>query len=110
MVAGAVGGYGDGTYGPERAVLRGHMATFLVGSFEHLTGESMPEPTEDWFADVDGSSVERTVNQVAHVGWAGGYGEGVYGHRDPVRRDHMAYFVTRWLDSAVTDAGAALPG
>jgi uncharacterized protein YkwD len=107
--AGVIDGYRDGTYRPAAPVERGHMAKFLVQSFEYRTGKPLPSPTRDWFPDDDGYVLESDINRIADAGWAGGFSDGTYRHGQTVRRDHMAYFLTRWLDTLVVKAYTATP-
>jgi uncharacterized protein YkwD len=104
--AGVVGGFADGTFGPTRTVTRAHLSRFLAEGFEHRTGTSRPDPSTVWFRDIEGHALERTINQIAEAGWAGGYGDGEYRPGAGVRRDHMAYFITRWLSHLVDEAHA----
>jgi hypothetical protein len=97
--AGIVEGRGPGVFAPTAAVGRGAMTKFLALSFEHTSQESLPDGY-DYFRDDDGTTFEAYVNATASVGLATGYADGFRPHL-PVRRDHMAVFVTRWLDLVV---------
>jgi uncharacterized protein YkwD len=107
--AGVIGGYADGTFGPSRTVTRAQMARFLAQGFEARTGQALPTSGTQWFRDTEGSALEGDINRIAEAGWAGGYGNGEYRPGAGVRRDHMAYFVTRWLSQLVDDAQVAGP-
>jgi uncharacterized protein YkwD len=104
---GVIGGYADGTFGPLRTVTRAQMAKFLVEGFEHRTGDQLPAPSRRWFSDVAGGALATNIDQMADAGWAGGRTDGTYQPSNGVRRDHMAYFVTRWLAHLVDSGHAA---
>ncbi|GGI04493.1 S-layer homology domain-containing protein [Egicoccus halophilus] len=106
--AGILGGRPDGTFQPGAPLSRGQMTQTLVRAYEHRTARPRPEPHYRWFSDVTGTSFERSVNQAADAGWAGGYGDGTFRPDGGVRRDHLALFLTRWLTTMVEDAGAPL--
>ena len=98
---GIVSGRTDGTYGPDDPVTRAQMAHFLVAAYELAAGVELADPSRDWFLDVPAThTFERAIGQAADLGLAAGDGAGNYGPPDPVRRDHMALFLTRWLTVA----------
>lgn len=107
--AGVISGFADGTYGPRRPVERGHMARFLTAAFELRAGESLASSGTDWFSDDDGLTLESSINQAADAGWAAGFGDGIYGYHEVVRREQMAAFLARWLDTVVEQLDAPLP-
>jgi hypothetical protein len=90
-------------------VERGHMARFLTASFELRSGASLPASTTDWFSDDDGFTLESSINQAADAGWTAGFGDGTYGYHEVVRREQMAGFLSRWLDTVVDQMDAPLP-
>lgn len=84
----------DGTYGPNEAVLRGQMASFLARAFPGLDA-----PTMDYFTDDDGITHEDAINTVAENGITFGCDQSgtLYCPYDAVRRDQMATFLGRAL-------------
>jgi uncharacterized protein YkwD len=107
--AGIIGGVGNRRFAPSRTVTRGQMARFLSAGFEGRTGEALPAAEGPWFRDTGGSAFERHIDQVAQAGWAGGFGDHEYRPGLEVRRDHMAFFVTRWLSHLIDDGHAVRP-
>jgi len=108
-VAGVISGFADGTYGPRQPVERGHMARFLAASFEVRAGEALPASATNWFTDDDGLTLESSIDQAADAGWTVGFGDGTYGYHEVVRREQMAGFLSRWLDTVVERSDAPLP-
>jgi uncharacterized protein YkwD len=106
--AGVITGYADGTFRPNAPVTRGQMATFLERTWTLVDGGVPADPAAPRFADTYSSVHRGAIERVVEAGWAGGYGGGVYRPDQHVRRDHLALFLTRWLDSAV-EAGQATP-
>jgi uncharacterized protein YkwD len=106
---GVITGYADGTFRPAASVTRGQMATFLERTWALVDGGVPREPTSARFADTSGSVHRGAIERVVEAGWAGGYGGGIYRPDEPVRRDHLALFLTRWLDSAVEEGHAQPP-
>ena len=92
---GIVAGYPDGSYRPDAPVSRAEMAALLVRAipdavpFDSIAGSFTDVPAGAWYQ----SSVERLYSLRVTVGC-----ESVplrYCPDDPVRRDHMAAFLTR---------------
>lgn len=95
-----VGGTGAGTYSPERTVARGQMATFLVRTYEYLTGSEIVA-SRDYFSDDNGTTHEANINKAAEAGFTTGNASGGYAPASTVRRDQMASFIARMLGLAV---------
>jgi hypothetical protein len=108
--AGVAGGYPDGTYRPGATITRAQMATFLARSYEHRTGHDLPDAPSSGLSDIGGSPHEARIDQAVAQGWAQGYNDGTYAPGSSVRRDHMALFITRWLDTLADKHGVAFPG
>lgn len=105
---GIVGGVGERTYAPGRAVTRAQMASFLAAAVEHLLGGPLADGG-DHFADDDASVHVANIDRVAAAGLATGTGGDRYAPGRPVRRDQMASFITRTLALFVDDGGARPP-
>jgi hypothetical protein len=102
---GIVTGRADGTYGPALTVNRAQMATFLVRTFEFISGSPLPV-TADWFPDDEGAAFaahEANINKAAEAGFTGGRADGTYNPGGDVQRDQMASFLARVADKIVED-------
>jgi hypothetical protein len=91
--AGLVRGTGERSYAPAKPVTRAQMATYLVRAFERSRLRELPQ-ARDAFADDDGTTHERAIDQVAGLQITTGRAAGHYGPADVVRRDQMARFLT----------------
>jgi len=95
-----VGGYPDGTYGPELAVDRGQMAAFLARAMVTPHGEagltSYTPPSTPSFPDVPTDFwTFKHIEYLREHAVVGGYPDGYYHPEMPVSRDQMAVFVAR---------------
>lgn len=106
--AGIAWGTGPDTYSTSQNVTRAQMAAFLIRSYHYFSRQDIATGN-DYFADDDGHPLEGDVNLAAEVGFAGGNADGTYRPQEPVRRDHMALFLARWLDKAVDDELTEVP-
>ncbi|CAN5211278.1 hypothetical protein BH18ACT5_BH18ACT5_13000 [soil metagenome] len=90
---GFTSGLGDGTYGPNRAVSRAEMATFLTRAF------ALPAATTgSGFADVpNGQWFSAAVDAVRQAGITNGCTSTTYCPNDAVLREQMATFLARAL-------------
>jgi plastocyanin len=84
----------DGTFGPNDAVLRGQMASFLARGFDGLTAATM-----DYFTDDEGIVHEDAINTMAENAITIGCDATgtVYCPYEAVHRDQMATFMGRAL-------------
>ncbi len=97
--AGIVSGTGGGRFEPNRPVTRSQMATFVVGTVEHLTGQPA-EPARDWFDDVQGNTHERSILQARELGITLGTAEPrEFAPSLAMTRAQMASFLARTLDA-----------
>jgi len=93
-------GRSDGTYGPDKRVPRGQMATFLVRTMQLLTDQTY-EADRRWFNDIDGHTHEDAIRIARDLGiTTGGSHAGSFDPNLYVSRDQMASFVARTLDAA----------
>jgi hypothetical protein len=104
-----VQGRGDGTYNPSGHVTRDQMASFIRRAIEYATGSQLPRG-RDTFVDDNGSTHERSIDQLANIGVASGVGGFDYRPRANVRRDAMASLVMRGADFLVTEGRTSPPG
>lgn len=105
--AGVVTGRGGRSYDPWGIVRRDQMATFLVRTYEYVSGRTLPQ-ADDAFTDDAGNPHEGAIDQAAAAGFAAGVDAWRYAPSALVRRDQMATFLARVLD-ALVEAGAATP-
>jgi len=105
---GLVNGVAEGTFGPDLAVSRAQMATFLVGVVQHITGTNL-EPGDDHFTDDDGNPHEPNIERLANAGLAAGTAPGTYSPHGHVRHDQMASFLVRTLDLLVESGFGSPP-
>lgn len=76
-------------YCPHDEVTRAQMASFLARALD------LPPPTQDYFADDDGTTHEDNINRIAEAGITLGVAEGVFDPTGIVPRDQMASFLAR---------------
>jgi poly-gamma-glutamate synthesis protein (capsule biosynthesis protein) len=89
--AGITRGCGTDTFCPERPLLRGELAAFMVRAM-HL-----PPSSDNVFIDDDGSIFEDAIQALAAAGITRGCGDDTFCPYEPVRRDQMASFLARAL-------------
>jgi hypothetical protein len=99
--AGITTGYDDGTFRPLAAINRDAMAAFLSrSSFQVSCGWSHTPPTP--FTDnPEGGQFAWEINWMLGCGISTGYSDGTYRPTEPVKRDAMAAFLSRWSVSGV---------
>ena len=105
--ANIVHGVATGHYAPKEQVTRAQMAAFLDRAYGYIAvqaGEWALSSGEEYFTDDDSSALNAAVNIIAAAGIAGGHADGTYRPENPVRRDHMALFLTRTLDLLIDEA------
>ena len=100
---GIIEGKGGRTYDPSGNVSRGQMAKFLVGAFEAATGTDAT-PQSDHFGDDNGDTFENDINTGFELGLFVGTSSTTYSPGVDVRRDQMATFLVRLVDS-LAEAG-----
>jgi len=100
---GIIQGTGPRTYSPSGNVSRGQMARFLVGAYEAATGTDAT-PTSDHFSDDNGTTFENDINTGFELGLFVGTSATTYTPAVDVRRDQMATFLVRLVDS-LAEAG-----
>ena len=105
--AGVVRGFGDGRFRPDAPVSRSQMATFLVGTLDHLGVSTSGGATAPRFADVGVGTHDASVALASGMGLAGGFPDGTYRGRDAVTRGQMATFLAR-LVATLDQAGRPL--
>ena len=90
VAAGVASGFGDGTYGPDRAVTRSQMATFLANTLAWSTS------TRGSFRDVPPDDVHgANIEAIAERGVTTGCDVDRYCGGDPVLRGQLTSFLHR---------------
>ncbi len=89
--AGVTRGCGEDSFCPERPLLRGELAAFMVRALD------LPPSSDDVFVDDDGLIFEDAIQALAAAGITRGCGEDTFCPHEPVRRDQMASFLARAL-------------
>ncbi|MGI8758227.1 MAG: peptidoglycan recognition protein family protein [Acidimicrobiales bacterium] len=107
IVAGGVGGAPGDCFGPDLAVRRDQMASFIHRTLELLTSDRTATGTD--YYDDDAGVHQASIDVVTSEGIANGTGARSYGPAAPVRRDQMASFLARTLDILVGEGRAQLP-
>jgi hypothetical protein len=105
---GILQGRGGRTYRPDEPANRGQMAAYLVRTYEHRTGRSLPLGS-DWFTDDDGSVHETSIGKAARAGFTGGTTPTTFGPTLPTARGQATSFLTRMLDLLVESGWAPDP-
>ncbi len=100
------GGRSSTQYAPAAPVNRAQMATFIANAIEK-SGDVLPEPSQDWFGDDNGTTHERNINRLAEAGVISGRAPGVYAPDGPVSRGAMAKFLAVSYEYT---SGEELPG
>lgn len=90
---GLVRGTGERSYSPAKPVTRAQMASYLVRAFERSRLRELPQ-ARNAFPDDDGTTHERSIDQLAGLRVTTGTSAGGYEPAGVVRRDQMARFLT----------------
>jgi hypothetical protein len=97
--AGVVDGTGEREYSPHRPVTRGQMSTFIRNALEEVTGQEI-ETDEEFFDDTEGTTHEKSINELASIGVVQGTGHRTFTPNGLVPRGQTTAFVMRggdWL-------------
>jgi secreted trypsin-like serine protease len=104
--AGLAQGLSATLYGPQQAVRRDQMASFIA-RFLARKGVTLPQQPGQRFSDVDSGNPHATaVNQLAALGVVSGVSGARYAPSELVTRDQMATFIVRTYQLAT---GQTLP-
>ena len=107
IVVGGPGGLPSDCYGPERAVTRAQMATY-INRAEDFLGEGI-DTTANFFVDDEDSVHEENINAIASERIAVGLGHSRFNPGATVERDQMASFLARKLDYLVGQNDVEVP-
>lgn len=93
-------GLDDERFGPGGLVTRGQLASFLARLLQ-MSGVVVPEELPSAFTDTVGTTHEREIDMLAHLGVVSGTADGTFGPREPVTRGQMASLVVRTVHTLV---------
>jgi len=97
-------GAGPGTYGPDRELNRGQMASFLVRLWRDVLGNDCPAGVVTPFTDVEaGSTHADNIECLYGLGITTGTGADTYGPRDPLKATQISRFLYRTYREAGGD-------
>ncbi|MHB0979531.1 MAG: S-layer homology domain-containing protein [Thermoleophilia bacterium] len=110
---GIIGGFADGTFGPDNQVLRAQFAKILVGAIgAHTASADYPTmPADATFTDVAaaGNTLFDYVEEASWQGLVNGYGDGTFGPANAISRAQLALMVVRAAGGALAPAAAPAP-
>lgn len=89
VAMGAINGYGDGTFAPDKGITRAEFVTVLVKAFK-LESESGKT-----FADTANHWAKQDIAIATAWGIINGYGDDVFGPDDSITREQMAIMVVK---------------
>ncbi len=107
---GVIGGYGNGTFGPNDKMSRAQLAKVIVGAFDLDTSAAASYDTG--FTDLPTGDLALFVKAAAQLGIMTGYADGTnrFGSNDPVERQDLAVVLHRVLGlTEMTDGGPHFP-
>jgi hypothetical protein len=108
-LAGIVGGFGDGRFGPSAPVTRGQAATIVTRAVEQALGSELPDPQIDVFRDDTDTAHEFAIGRAAEAGLVGGVTVGRYVPDRQVTRGELASVLSRALALMVETTEMLLP-
>lgn len=93
---GAIGGYPDGTFKPDRNITRAEFTAILVKAFnlKPQGGKVFNDTANHWAKDV--------IATAASYGIVGGYSDTSFGPDDPITREQMAVMIVKAVNLPVT--------
>ena len=104
-------GTGGGSYGPDRELNRGQMATFLVRLWRDVLGNECPSGVVTPFIDIDaGSTHAANIDCLYGLELTTGTGADTYGPRDPLKASQISRFLYRTYRKAGGDMCAGTDG
>lgn len=107
VVQGGPGGLDADEYGPDLDIRRDQMASFLVRAAEFAIDRELQAGESGRFNDVPEGNVHAdSINTAAEFGLVRGFEDDTYGPAGSVRRDQMASFSIRLLQSLTEGAFA----
>ena len=101
---GVIRGLPDGSFAPNRAVTRAELVAIVARFFDETNDNGMA------FTDIAGHWAEDYINQLAHLGWVQGRGDGTFRPNQPVTRAEFAAIICRMLNRVPNSIDALLDG
>lgn len=98
--AGIVNGTSSNRFEPNASVTRAQTATFVVATYELITGDTLPA-TRDAFHDDDGLKHEGAINKAAQAQLVSGVSAARYEPQHRLQRDQLASVLARALNLLV---------
>jgi hypothetical protein len=89
--AGILLGYEDGTFRPAASITRGQLASVIARAAE------LPPVRPAPFSDTAGNTHEGAIGALAAADILLGYEDGTFRPYDPIKREHVAVVIARWL-------------
>jgi hypothetical protein len=106
--AGVIRGLTETTFGPERPVSRGQLASLLVRAHELLFA-TLLATGETTLKDIAGDTHEPAIRKLLPLGIVAGHADGTYRPGTSVSREQMASFLARYADLLVGENRATVP-
>ena len=104
-------GRGAGTYGPDRQLNRGQMASFLVRLWRDVLGNQCPTGVVTPFVDVAADSTHaKNIECIYGLEITTGTGPDTYGPRDPLKATQISRFLYRVYTKAGGDVCPSTDG
>ena len=97
--AGAIEGYPNGTFGPDRTITRAEFASILVKAFK------LQEKSGKGFADTNNHWARKAIETAAAYDIISGYSDSSFGPDDQITREQMAAMIVRAAKLPAASAG-----
>ncbi|BFT75524.1 S-layer homology domain-containing protein [Paenibacillus sp. P36] len=97
--AGAIEGYPNGTFGPDRTITRAEFASILVKAFK------LQEKSGKGFADTNNHWARKAIETAAAYDIISGYSDSSFGPDDQITREQMAVMIVRAAKLPAAAAG-----
>jgi len=94
----------DGTFAPNQAITRAEVAAIVARFFDETSDNGTA------FTDIAGHWAEDYINQLAHLGWVQGPGDGTFRPNQLITRAEFAAIINRMLNRVPESIDALLDG
>lgn len=91
---GLFGGFADGSFAPSASITRGQLAA-TVARMVRATGTELADGGEGQFSDVDGTTHDDAINDLAEAGLVAGFEDGTYRPNTSVTRAQAVSVLVR---------------
>ncbi|HSK24335.1 MAG TPA: 5'-nucleotidase C-terminal domain-containing protein [Egicoccus sp.] len=92
-------GYPDNTFRPGTSINRAQLAAVIARAMD------LDPVTPAGFSDTDGNTHEGAIGALVQAGVITGYADGTFRPGEPIRREHTATIITRWLGLSPAETG-----